>query len=119
MKSCPVVFAMRAISPERPSRTSMPSATSPARMRSRAGLRNSTDGICLLPQIVARMERSGMRDPGLRRCAPPSGLRPIALGLAGFEGGDQMIEAVAGALELGGEVAPVVGVDRRVERQPP
>src|ERR1051326_2469784 len=54
MKSWPVVFAMRAMSPERPSRTSMPSATSPARMRSRAGLRSSTDGICLLLKVIAR-----------------------------------------------------------------
>src|SRR5438309_1109978 len=93
MKSWPVVFAMRAMSPERPSRTSMPSATSPARMRSSAGLRSSTDAM---------------------------GLRAIALGLAGFrERGDQMIEPVAGALELGGEIAAVVGIDRRVEREPP
>src|ERR1700730_14265535 len=93
MKSCPVVLAMRAMSPERPSRTSMPSATSPARMRSRAGLRSSTDAI---------------------------GLRAIAPRLPGFrERGDQMIEPVAGALELGGEIAAVDGIDRRVEREPP
>ncbi len=40
MKSCPVVLAMRAISPERASRTGMPSATSPACMRALTGLTN-------------------------------------------------------------------------------
>jgi hypothetical protein len=38
MKSCPVVLAMRATSPERASRTGMPSATSPACMRALTGL---------------------------------------------------------------------------------
>ncbi len=37
MKSCPVVLAMRAMSPERASRTIMPSDTPPARMRSLTG----------------------------------------------------------------------------------
>src|SRR5215467_10043809 len=92
MKSWPVVLAMRAMSPERPSRTSMPSATSPARMRSRAGLRSSTDGI---------------------------GLWAIAFRLLRFrQRGDQVVEPVAGTLELGGEIAAVIGVDWRVERQP-
>ncbi len=40
MKSCPVVLAMRAISPERASRTGMPSATSPACMRALTGFTN-------------------------------------------------------------------------------
>src|SRR5450631_2421563 len=38
MKSWPVALAMRAISPERPSRTGMPSETPPACMRSLTGL---------------------------------------------------------------------------------
>ena len=38
MKSWPVVFAMRAMSPERTMRTFMPSTTSPASRRSFAGL---------------------------------------------------------------------------------
>jgi hypothetical protein len=38
MKSCPLALAIRAMSPERPSRTLMPSAASPARMRARMGL---------------------------------------------------------------------------------
>ena len=33
---------------------------------------------------VARMERSGMRGPGLRRFAPPSGLRAIRYSLFAF-----------------------------------
>jgi len=38
MKSCPVVFAMRAMSPERARRTFMPSATRPAFIISLRGL---------------------------------------------------------------------------------
>src|SRR5262249_55637110 len=125
MKSWPVVFAMRAMSPERPRRTSMPSATSPARMRSRAGLRSSTDGICLLPDRSPHgaKRNAGSPDCGAARLHPgykAGKLRTVALGLAGFrKRGDEVIEPMAGALELGGEVAAVVGVDRRVERQPP
>src|SRR5262249_16237798 len=42
MKSWQLLLAMRAMSPERASRTIMPSATSPARMRSIAGFLSST-----------------------------------------------------------------------------
>jgi hypothetical protein len=41
MKSCPVVLATRAMSPERASRTIMPSDTPPARMRVRTGFEMS------------------------------------------------------------------------------
>jgi hypothetical protein len=52
-KSCPVVLAMRTTSPERASRTIMPSATSPACMRAFTGLTgsgSSAGGILVLHQ---------------------------------------------------------------------
>src|ERR1051326_1383240 len=73
--------------------------------------------------LAHKQSRQEAVAPGLLRHYVPRNdelkLRAVALGLAGFrERGDQMIEPVAGALELGGEIAAVVGVDRRVERQP-
>src|SRR5262249_34165065 len=66
MKSWPVVLAMRAMSPERASRTIMPSDTSPARMRSMTGFFNST-GITLSPNTEV-MARSSIPIRRVTRC---------------------------------------------------
>ena len=61
MKSWPVVFAMRAMSPERTMRTFMPSTTSPASRRSFAGLAiegpSGRSGVPLIACLLLEVSR--------------------------------------------------------------
>ena len=84
MKSCPVVLAMRAMSPERASRTIMPSDTPPARMRSLEGflmsfvLRHRLLPLIRHPEVRAERSLEGRR-PGTRDLRWPSSFEARAM----------------------------------------